>query len=146
MYDVGRHLLPPPPPEEVGEYTKKLIKQFRKNRKATEHDPLYKITPEEWKSLWKGATKRTSRGCEILHFGTWKAESCSETITELDALLTDTPFKTGYSPLRWCVAINALLMKKAGVTLVEKLRTIVLFQGLPEQVHCTSYDEGRRSI
>jgi hypothetical protein len=34
------------PPEEVDEYTKKLIKQFQKNRKATEHDPLYKITPE----------------------------------------------------------------------------------------------------
>jgi hypothetical protein len=28
------------PPEEVDEYTKKLIKQFWQNRKATEHDPL----------------------------------------------------------------------------------------------------------
>jgi hypothetical protein len=37
----------PPPPEEVDEYTKKLIKQFRQSRKATEHDPLYKITLEE---------------------------------------------------------------------------------------------------
>jgi hypothetical protein len=44
------------PPEEVDEYTKKLIKQFCQNRKATEHDPLYKITPEEWKYFWKGAT------------------------------------------------------------------------------------------
>jgi hypothetical protein len=44
------------PPEEVDEYTKKLIKQFQQNRKATEHGPLYKITPEEWKSFWKGAT------------------------------------------------------------------------------------------
>jgi hypothetical protein len=46
----------PPPPKEVDEYTKKLIKQFWQNLKATEHDPLYKITPEEWKSFWKGAT------------------------------------------------------------------------------------------
>jgi hypothetical protein len=44
------------PPDEVDEYTKKLIKQFRQNRKATEHDTLYKITPEEWKSFWKGST------------------------------------------------------------------------------------------
>jgi hypothetical protein len=44
------------PPEEVDEYTKKLIKKSRKNRKATEQDPLYKITAEEWKSFWKGAT------------------------------------------------------------------------------------------
>jgi hypothetical protein len=39
------------PPEEVDEYTKKLINQFWQNRKANEHDPLYKITPEEWKSF-----------------------------------------------------------------------------------------------
>jgi hypothetical protein len=64
-----------------------------------------------------------------LHFGTWEAGSFSETITELDALLTDIPLQTGYSPLRWCVAIYALLLKKSGLTLVKKLRTIVLFQG-----------------
>jgi hypothetical protein len=48
---------------------------------------------------------------------------------ELGALLTGIPLQTGYSPLRWYVAINALLLKKAGVTLVVKLRTIFLFQG-----------------
>jgi hypothetical protein len=117
------------PPGEVDEYTKKLIKQFRKNRKATEHDPLYNITPEQWKSFWKGATERTSCGCDIFNFRTRKAGSFSETITELDALLTDIPLQTGYYPLRWRVAIDALLLKKAGVTLVEKLRTIFLFQG-----------------
>jgi hypothetical protein len=100
------------PPEEVDEYTKKLINQFRQNRKATEHDPLYKITSEEWKSFWKGATDPTSCGCDILHFGTWKEGSFSETITELDALLADIPLQTGYSPLRWRVAIDALLLKK----------------------------------
>jgi hypothetical protein len=117
------------PLAEVYKYTKKLIKQFRQNRNATEHDPLYKITPEEWKSFWKGATERTSCGCDILHFGTWKEGSFSGTITELYALLTDIPLQTGYYPFRWCVAIDALLLNKAGVTLVEKLRTIVLFQG-----------------
>jgi hypothetical protein len=48
---------------------------------------------------------------------------------ELDALLTDIPLQTGYYPLRWRVDIDALLLKKAGVTLVEKLRTIIFFQG-----------------
>jgi hypothetical protein len=64
-----------------------------------------------------------------MHFGTWKAGSSSETVLVLDALLTDVPLQTGYSPLRWCVAINALLLEKAGFMLVYKLRTIVLFQG-----------------
>jgi hypothetical protein len=70
-----------------------------------------------------------SCGCDIFNVGTWKAGSFSETIMELDALLTDIPFKTGYSPLRWRAAIDALLLKKSGVTLVDKMRTIVLFQG-----------------
>jgi hypothetical protein len=99
----------------VDEYTKKLINQFWQNHRATEHEPLYKIYPEEWKSFWRGATERTSCGCDILHFGTWTAGSFSETITELDAPLIDIPLQTGYSPLRWCVAIDALLLKKAGV-------------------------------
>jgi hypothetical protein len=111
MYDTGWHLLPPPP-KEVDEYTKQLIKQFRQTHKSTEHGPLYKITPEEWKSFWKGATERTSYGCGILHFGTWKAGSFSETITEVDAL-TDIPLQSGFSPLRWRVAIDALLLKKS---------------------------------
>jgi hypothetical protein len=64
-----------------------------------------------------------------LHFGTWKAGSFSETITELDFLLKDIPLPTGYSPLRWLVAIYTLLLKKARVTLLEKLRKIVLFKG-----------------
>jgi hypothetical protein len=100
------------PTDEVDDYTKKLIKQFRQNRKVTEHDPLYKITPEEWKSFWKGSTERTYCGCDILHLGTWKSGSFSETIVELDALLTDIPLQTGYSPLRWRVAIDARLLKK----------------------------------
>jgi hypothetical protein len=64
-----------------------------------------------------------------LHFGTWKAGSFSETIMELDALLTDIPLQTGYSPLRWRVAIDALLLEKAVAALVEKVCKIVLFQG-----------------
>jgi polysaccharide deacetylase 2 family uncharacterized protein YibQ len=64
-----------------------------------------------------------------LHFGTWKSGSFSETITELDALLIYIPLQTGYYTLRWRVAIDALLLNKAGVTMVDKLRTIVLFQG-----------------
>jgi hypothetical protein len=117
-------------PKEVDEYTKKLIKQFRKNLKATEHDPLYKITPEEYNYFWKGATEWTSCGCDILHLGTQKEGSFSETITELDNMLADIPLQTGYSPLRWRAAIDVLLPEKVGVTLLEKMRTlIVIFQG-----------------
>jgi hypothetical protein len=47
----------------------------------------------------------------------------------MDALLTDIPLQTVYSPLIFRVDIDALLLEKAGLMLVEILRTIVLFQG-----------------
>jgi hypothetical protein len=69
------------PTDDLDKYTKKLIKNFRQNSKAKEHDPLYKITPDEWRSFCKGAAEWTSCGCEILHLGTWKTGSFSETKT-----------------------------------------------------------------
>jgi hypothetical protein len=75
-----------------------------------------------------------------------KSGSFSETITELDALLTDIPLQNGYSPLRWRVAIGALLLKKnwssTGRETAHNFHFPRRFQ-LPEKVHWTSYDEGR---
>jgi hypothetical protein len=109
------------PPDEVDEYTKKLICQFGQNHKAQEHDPKYKVTAEEWKGFFKGATERTSCGLDILYFCTCKAGAHNYIKAELDALLTDIPMKMGYSPNRWRLSIDALLLRKSDVTLVEKL-------------------------
>ena len=38
------------------------------------------------------------------------------------------PYVTGYSPIRWQAGINAFIEKKAGVFMVDKLRTILLFE------------------
>jgi hypothetical protein len=116
------------PPEEVDEYTNKLINLLRQNRKATEHDPLYKITPEEWKSFWKGAKERTSCGCDIAF---WNMES---------RILQWDYYGTGCYTHRYLTANRIFsaqmacshrcpALEKDGVTLVEKLRTIVLFKG-----------------
>jgi hypothetical protein len=77
-----------------------------------------------------GKEQQSGRPVDVTYFGTWKAGSFSETMTELHALLTDIPLQTGYSPLRWHVSTDGLLLKKSGVALVEKLRIIiVIFQG-----------------
>jgi hypothetical protein len=65
------------PPEDLDEYTKKMIKQVRQINKAQEHETMYKITLDEWRYFWKGTTEGTSCGCDILHFETWKAGSFS---------------------------------------------------------------------
>ena len=42
--------------------------------------------------------------------------------------MAELPFRTGFSPLRWQHATNVMILKKAGLYNLEKLRTICLFQ------------------
>jgi hypothetical protein len=117
------------PLAELDEYTRKLIVQFQQKRKAKRESPELQIRPEEWKTFWKGAKECTFCASDILHFGTWKTGAHSDIIAELDALLMNIPMQYGYLPSRWRTAVDALLLKKSGVMLIEKLRTIFLFQG-----------------
>jgi hypothetical protein len=50
-------------------------------------------------------------------------------IAEVDALLTNIPMQSGYSAALWRTTVDSLLLKKSGVTLIEKLWNIILFQG-----------------
>ena len=63
-----------------------------------------------------------------MHFGSLMAGAQSDLIAEFDATMTNIPLISGYSPERWRQAIDAILLKKQGLYLVEKLRTIVLFE------------------
>jgi hypothetical protein len=109
--------------------TRKLIVKFRWNIKAKRETPKLQITLEEWKNFWKGSKERTSCGSDILHFGTWKAGAHIDIISEVDTPLTNILMQSGYSPALWRMVVDALLLKKSGVTLIEKLWTIVLFWG-----------------
>jgi hypothetical protein len=57
----------------------------------------------------------------------WKAGAFSDLISEVGAILTDILLQTGYSPKRWRKAVNAMLRKKEGISLIDYVRTIVLF-------------------
>jgi hypothetical protein len=70
---------------------------------------------------------KTSCASKLLHFGVWKAGAFSDLISEADAILTDIPLQTGYSRRRWRKAVDAILMKKEGISLIDYVRTIVLF-------------------
>jgi hypothetical protein len=55
-----------------------------------------------------------------------KAGAHSNLIATFDAVMTEIPMLSGYSPDRWRKAIDVVLVKKAGVFLANKLRTLVL--------------------
>ena len=70
--------------------------------------------------------ERTSS--QDLHFGHFRAAVERGTIMDLHYKLAEIPFRTGYSPLRWKSATNVMILKKAGNTNLDKLRTLVLFE------------------
>ena len=63
-----------------------------------------------------------------MHFGSLMAGAQHDLVAELDATMTNIPLISGYSPTRWRKAIDAMLLKKQGLYLLNKLRTIVLFE------------------
>jgi hypothetical protein len=63
----------------------------------------------------------------LLKFGVWKAGSFSDLISEVDAILTYILLQTGYSSKRWRKAVDVMLRKKEGISLIDYVRKIVLF-------------------
>ena len=49
-------------------------------------------------------------------------------VAQVDYKMARLPYKTGYSPLRWRVGYDYMLLKKQGVYEVSKLCAILLFE------------------
>lgn len=72
--------------------------------------------------------KSQASGPSNINFSVLKAGANSGNIVTLGTMLTKIPMLSGYSPLRWRKATNAVLLRKEGVFLAHKLRTIILFE------------------
>ena len=67
-------------------------------------------------------------GTRDIHFGHFKAATRHNLNLLLHYALAEIPFRSGYSPSRWKQASDLMILKKEGVTDVDKLRTIVLYE------------------
>jgi hypothetical protein len=86
------------------------------------------ITTEDYVYHWKKTREYTSSGKSGLHFGHFKASCRSRTLVEVDRLMLEIPFRTGYSPRRWKVGIDCMIPKKVDFLQVTNLCTILLFE------------------
>jgi hypothetical protein len=57
----------------------------------------------------------------------FKAGAHHPIIEEFNARMTTAAMQSGLPPKQWQMEINAMLIKKEGITLLETLRTIILF-------------------
>ena len=117
------------PPPQLDQYTKALIKELAIPRHIR-HLPKIDIsfTPKDYCTGWSKMKEKTSSGISKIHFGHHLACSQHTPNATFEAQMSAIPYQTGYSPIRYQSSINAMLLKKAGKTDVDSLRTIVLLE------------------
>lgn len=80
----------------------------------------------DYRKGWQYAKEFTSSG--ELHFGHFKAEAEHDMLAWSNYVMAGIPRVTGITPDRWKRGTDVMLLKKEGLFLLEKLRTIVLFE------------------
>ena len=117
------------PPEGCDIHVDRLLKQLAMSDIAVMADETPRgIPPRVWQQFWQTAKERTASGPSAINFSVLRANAHSDMLCLFDIMMTEIPMLSGYSPRRWQKAVDAVLVKKAGVFLANKLRTIVLFE------------------
>ena len=81
---------------------------------------------KDFKTSWQKMREDTGTG--TIHFGHFKAATFHQTNLLLHYAMAEIPFRSGYTPSRWLKATNVMILKKEGITDIDRLRTIVLFE------------------
>jgi hypothetical protein len=87
------------------------------------------ITPEQWKQYWKVISKETFSSESGIHFGHYIVGSKSDIISHYHSARVLVILAHAIKLKRWSRDISVMLEKTLGVTLVTKLRTILLMEG-----------------
>jgi hypothetical protein len=105
--------------KEIGKLGMKIVSG--KNNKII-------ITPEDFKQFWKKFNKFTSLSMSGVHYGHYKTVVQDPQSTNVLALQLTVNAHSGIPPESWSVGLQVMLEKIAGVCLVERLRTIQLYE------------------
>ena len=63
-----------------------------------------------------------------IHFGHFMAACEHRQNILVHYIMAEIPFRTGFAPSKWKSATNVMILKKAGLFDIDKLRTLCLFQ------------------
>jgi hypothetical protein len=89
------------------------------------------VTPDIYNYYWRGAKESTSSALLAVHFGQWKALIQSPHLVKFVCKQLNLIARCGILPSRWSNGngLQVLLEKVPGVSLVDKLRAILLMEG-----------------
>ncbi len=85
------------------------------------------ITPDQWKKYWKAINKETSFSESGIHFGHYIVGAKSDMVSHYHAARVSVTLAIQLE--RWSWGLSVMLEKTLGVTLVTKLRAILLMEG-----------------
>jgi hypothetical protein len=86
------------------------------------------ITPQQWKQYWQAVNEETSSSESGLHFGHYVVGSASDIISYYHAARVTVVIAHAIQLERWSRGLSVMLEKTIGVTLVTKLRAILLME------------------
>ena len=117
------------PPPDTGEATCMLLKEIARIWEEMEAGNVdIVVTKDDFQYYWKRAKERTSSSFSGYHFGHYKAVAYSDALSEVHALHTSLILQTVLAPERWARGLLVMPEMIAGVTLVTKLRAILLME------------------
>ncbi len=119
-----------PIPSDVDKPTSQLFRKFQHlwTWLSPKHQPT-DITYNNYCYYWGRANEGTSSAIAAVHFGHWKAPIKSKYLAQFICTQLNLIAKYGCAPSRWGVGLQVLLEKIPGVSLVDKLRAILLMEG-----------------
>jgi hypothetical protein len=116
------------PPPNTPENVTNLLQELNKPPGIKELGSIEPCIPiATYRAFWSKANERVSCYPSSLSFATMKAGSFHEYISEVDCRMTRIPLMSGYAPKRWRKCLDVMIIKKAGITHLSSLHTIVLF-------------------
>ncbi len=86
------------------------------------------ITPSQWKQYWKVVNEDTSSSESGLHFGHYKVGGMSDIIAHYHTAQVTVTLAHAIQLERWSRGLSVMLKKTLGVTLVSKLKAILLIK------------------
>ena len=118
-------------PDDMEEGTALILKEIGKVGSAVREtgppEQLH-VTKHDYQRYWARLNENTSSSFSGFHLGHHMLAANSDEMSELLADQMNLIVSSGVCPSRWGVALQVLLEKIAGVSLVSKLRSIQLYE------------------
>ena len=118
-------------PDDMEEGTALVLKEIgRLGRIVHEAGPAqqFHVTKADYQRFWPRLNENTSSSFSGFHLGHHMSAAKSDEMSELLSDQMNLIVSSGVCPSRWGVALQVLLEKVAGVSLVSKLRSIQLYE------------------